>query len=194
MLRAERLTPLGQGLKEAAPAFFAYTNDANTDDDIWSAIGTIALPFQLTDKSQPFGKHFYITRAHLIPAVSFNRVTGSSEAAKLEDSDSISFRAGLGWGVERNSENNDFDPFDNHSILTSIRYDTDFGGDLSSLAAELDWQPMGYIPYSINGNFSEFGSFLTYRTKLSAHLEAGEVYDNGGNEKLQEGHLLSYGA
>jgi hypothetical protein len=134
----------------ASGAEFAWADDRIADNRVWSAHGTVAVPF--VHYGEVLRDDPYIDSLTLAPYLNFDRVSNSKKTD--EDVDNLTyggvFEAGFAnvWAATQ-------------YVRVSGEEVSSFAGDAKNWSADLTWQPIGGVnPEGGNTIFSHMGTPL----------------------------------
>ena len=190
--------------KDVVGAKLSYAHDAKGDNDTWSVMGAVILPWEL-DFS---GEGFTPTRLAVAPSYSINRVDNSGTSKG--DVDSVLYRVGVysDW-IGSN--------FNALEIRAAGVYASDTGGHAELPGYELDIEPrlllfddkvpLGYkrilvynplydntIPGSTDPSVPQINpSLCDVSLRAWLHVEGGDVRDNGTTWDPTKGEFFRLG-
>lgn len=160
--------------KKAIGAEFAWANNQNSDTEVWSANGLVAVPVEaLADAVEDLP---LIENVTLAPYVSFDRVSNSADVKNTIDN--------LGYGglIEVDVP---------HILGATQSFDLDMGllstfsGDMKNWGLNLTWEPHGETKgflFSNVGTYLPFGPFFSAR--LSPTIQTG-IFNKLGDLETQ---------
>ena len=167
---------------KAQPANLSYAHNSLTDQDTWTAQGTLMRPFVPFEEKHPLVGAPYLSEIQIVPSVTFDRLTGSGVAI-TKQTDSLIFRVGSDTEFANVNMFNLLNGLQN--IRLNFSHATDFGFRSQVLGGEADWEPTD-IGKALGDYKPLFGagSPFRYRLRLYLHSEAGSIVDPGRKAAL----------
>lgn len=170
---------LTKSIEDADPASAGFFRNNLNGEDTWAVEGVLGTVIPLVDRDKPLEiGNYHLVDLSVVASAGLNRVTGSGDGS-LEVADSLAFRGGLSWQLQRRNDTNAW--WDYQLFNLNYRAEGSTSGGAYKSAGEAEWEPMRSRSgdwLSINGPyhrpFGNFGIPFDYRFTLASRLEFGE--------------------